>query len=66
MKASELKRKSAQELTKEILDLRREAFNLRMQVGSGQSVRTDRFRAIRRAIARIKTVQRQSSHQVSA
>ena len=40
----------------EILRLRREAFRLRMQDATGQSVQSSRVREIRHTIARIKTV----------
>jgi len=56
MKAQELRQKSNQELTTLLLDLHREQFNLRMQKGSGQLSKPSRIRAVRRDIARIKTV----------
>lgn len=56
MKASELRDKSAEELKAELENLRREQFNLRMAMGSGQGVKTHRVREVRRDIARIKTV----------
>ena len=43
-------------LDEEILKLRREAFRLRMQLGTGQSVPSSRVREVRHTIARIKTV----------
>lgn len=58
MKAKELREKSAEDLSKELLSLRREQFNLRMQQATGQSSQTHQFRAIRRDIARIKTLLR--------
>ncbi len=57
MKAIELRKKTDEELDKELLDLGREAFNLRMQKGTGQLGRSSQIRAVRRDIARIKTVQ---------
>lgn len=57
MKASELRSKSDDELRKELLDLSREAFNLRMQRGTGQLGRPSQMMAVRRDIARIKTIQ---------
>ncbi len=42
MKASELRESTAEELQKELLELRREQFNLRMQGGSGQLLRPHR------------------------
>ena len=56
MKASELRGKSATELNDELLGLRKEEFNLRMQRGTGQLSNTARFKQIRREVARIKTV----------
>lgn len=56
MGADELRAKNSDELHKEILELAREAFNLRMQKGSGQLSRPNRMRAVRRDIARIKTI----------
>ena len=52
---SELKNKSVEELTSQLLELRKEQFNLRMQQGSGAVVKTFRFKAIRKSIAQIKT-----------
>ncbi|MBK1725659.1 50S ribosomal protein L29 [Halorhodospira neutriphila] len=56
MKASELREKGTQELEKELLERRKEQFNLRMQNASGQLARNDQFSKVRRDIARIKTV----------
>ena len=57
MKAAELRNKSAQELRDELLALRREQFNLRMQRGvNPESVRNDQITRVRRDIARVKTV----------
>jgi large subunit ribosomal protein L29 len=43
------------ELKSELLDLRKEQFNLRMQRGTGQLANPSRFKLVRRQIARIKT-----------
>jgi len=56
MKASELRAKSVDDLNKDLLELRREQFNLRMQRGAGQLANPMRFAAVRKDIARIKTV----------
>lgn len=61
MKASELRTKSVDELNAEIKSLLREQFNLRMQRGIGQLKQVHRFSAIRRSIARIKTVMQEKS-----
>ena len=56
MKASELRSKNEEELNTELLGLRQEQFNLRMQRGAGQLANPARFRAVQKDIARIKTV----------
>ena len=43
------------ELKTELLELRKEQFNLRMQNSTGQITNPSRFKVIRREIARIKT-----------
>ncbi len=56
MKASELRAKSVDELNQELVGLRREQFNLRMQRGAGQLANPMRFDVVRKDIARIKTI----------
>lgn len=56
MNATELRGKDMAELEQELLTLRREQFNLRMQQGGGQAPRPDQFSKVRKNIARIKTV----------
>ena len=56
MKASELREKSVEDLNKELLDLSREKFNLRMQKATGQLSKNHQMKAARRNIARIKTI----------
>ena len=51
-----MRMKTDGELKIELLETRREQFNLRMQRGVGQSPRPDQIRAARRNVARIKTV----------
>ncbi|MSP49273.1 MAG: 50S ribosomal protein L29 [Alphaproteobacteria bacterium] len=58
MDASDLKTKSADELKQLLGDLKKEQFNLRFQRASGQLENTSRVGAVRRDIARIKTVMR--------
>ncbi len=48
--------KSAEELNKHLLDLRKEQFNLRMQKGTGQLNQPHQLRRVRRDIARTKFV----------
>ena len=59
MNAKELRQKESDALRTELYELLKEQFNLRMQVGSGQAARPHRFKAVRRDIARIKTVLRE-------
>ena len=56
MKVSEMRGKSSDELNQELLALRKEQFNLRMQAGLSQPVKPHQIRLVRRAIARIKMV----------
>ncbi len=55
-KASELRTKTADELTTMLLDLRKEQFNLRFQRATGQQESFSRIHVVRREIARVKTV----------
>ncbi len=59
MKASDLRQKSAAELQEELLGLRKEQFNLRMQKAAG-NVKSGEFQRVRRNIARVKTVLNQT------
>lgn len=56
MKVNDLRDKGADELATELVALRREQFNLRLQVVTGQSTKTHRVREVRRDIARVKTI----------
>lgn len=56
MNASELRQKSRQELEDELMELRREQFNLRMQQATGQIKNSAQLKQARRNIARVKTV----------
>jgi len=59
MSASELRNKTKAELQEELLKLRREQFNLRIQRATGQMARPDQFGKVRKNIARVKTVMKQ-------
>jgi len=56
MKTSELRTKSNDELKELVLSLKKEQFNLRMQAGAGALENRNRFREVRRTIARAKTL----------
>ncbi len=56
MKAQELREKSVEDLDQELLALRREQFNLRMQQATGELPQHTQHRRVRKDIARVKTV----------
>ena len=56
MKASELRNKSTEELSQDLLGLLKEQFNLRLRKSTGQLNQSHLLRQARRDIARIKTV----------
>ncbi len=58
MKAEELRGKTMDELSEQLLALKKEAFNLRFQRATGQLENTARVGQVRHDIARIKTVMR--------
>ena len=66
MKASELRGKTEQELHDELLALRREQFNLRMQASiNPEAVRGDQIAGVRKNIARVKTVMNEKRGEAS-
>lgn len=56
MNADQLRKLSEDQLADELLKLRREQFNLRMQQASGRLSRPHEHGRVRKDIARIKTV----------
>lgn len=56
MKVSELKNMSTDELQKKDKDLTQELFNLRFQLHTGRLENTARLSAIKKDIARVKTI----------
>jgi len=56
MEAQELRKKSIDELDQELIALRREQFNLRMQQATGELPQHTQHRRVRKDIARVKTV----------
>jgi large subunit ribosomal protein L29 len=56
MKATELRGRTRDQLVDQLLQLKKEQFNLRFQRATGQLENTARVREVRRNIARIKTV----------
>ncbi|MBS1269890.1 MAG: 50S ribosomal protein L29 [Gammaproteobacteria bacterium] len=65
MKALELRKMNQHELRGELLELRREQFNLRMQRATGQLGAPARFKELRKDIARIETVMAEQSRGTS-
>lgn len=59
MKPEEIRALSDEELEKKLEDLKTELFNLRFQAATGQLENPMRIRAIRKDIARIKTILRE-------
>lgn len=57
MKATELRQKNEADLGKELLDLRKAQFSLRMQLATQQLSNTSQVDKLRKDIARIKTIQ---------
>jgi len=56
MKASELRAKEPSELNKELLELLKAQFSLRMQLATQQIGNTSQLGKVRRDIARIRTI----------
>ena len=62
MKASELRELSAAELNEKLSELKQELFNLRFQHAVNQLENPMRMKAVKRDIARVKTVLRTSEN----
>jgi large subunit ribosomal protein L29 len=63
MKASELIQKDQAALNKELSDLLKAQFGLRMQLATQQLTNTSQLKKVRRDIARVKTVLTQKANQ---
>jgi len=55
-KTKELRAKSVEELTKELLELRRAQFGLRMQLATQSLTKNSEIERVRRQIARVHTL----------
>lgn len=60
-KATDLRAKTDDQLTEELGNLKREAFNLRFQAATSQLEKPSRVKEVRKDIARIKTLQSERS-----
>lgn len=56
MKIEDLRAKSDDELRGALIDVKKEAFNLRFQTANGQLEKTHQVRQLRQDVARIKTL----------
>jgi len=56
MNANDLREKTPDQLREELVNLKKEAFNLRFQQATGQLENTARMREVRRGAARVKTI----------
>jgi large subunit ribosomal protein L29 len=63
MKASELHQKDQAALNKELSDLLKAQFGLRMQLATQQLTNTSQLKKVRRDIARVRTVMTQKANQ---
>ena len=59
MNATQFREKSSAELAEQLVALRREQFNLRVQQATGQQAKADQVARVRRDIARLKTILRE-------
>jgi large subunit ribosomal protein L29 len=63
---SDIKAMSPDQLQDELLNLKKEQFNLRFQRATGQLENTSRVRVVRKDIARVRTLQRQKLAEAKA
>lgn len=56
VKTSEMRAQTSDELKTKLVALKKEQFNLRFKVASGENENPSRIRVVRREIARLKTV----------
>ena len=62
-KIADIRALSSDQLSDQLLSLKKEQFNLRFQAATGQLEKTHRVDEVRKDIARIKTVMRQKTVQ---
>ena len=62
----DLKAKSDDQLQQELIELKREQFNLRFQAATNQLEKPSRVKVVRRTIARIKTLQSERARTADA
>jgi large subunit ribosomal protein L29 len=62
----DLRTKTDDQLSEQLGELKREAFNLRFQAATNQLEKPSRMREVRRQVARIKTIQTERSRSIEA
>ncbi len=62
MKSSEIRELPVKELNQKLVDLKKELFNLRFQLSVNQLDNTSRVTAVKKDIARIKTIIREQEN----
>ena len=62
----DLKVKSDDQLQQQLIELKREQFNLRFQAATNQLEKPSRVKTVRKTIAQIKTLQNQRARQQAA
>lgn len=63
MKASEIRNKNVEDLNKELIELLKAQFSLRMQHATQQLANTSQLGKVRRDIARVRTILREKAVQ---
>jgi large subunit ribosomal protein L29 len=66
MNVTDLRSKSSDELNEELINLRREQFNVRMQQATGESTKPHEHSRVRKDIARVKTVMAEQKNAATA
>ena len=66
MKAADLRGKTPDELRDELVNLKKEAFNLRFQGATNQLENTARVRQVRRDVARVNTILNEKAAEAAA
>ena len=66
MKAEEIRALTSEELQKKLADLKTELFNLRFQLATGQLDNSARVKAVRKDIARVKTIMHERETKIRA
>jgi len=61
MKSNELRAKNGDDLSKELTDLLKAQFGLRMQLATQQLTNTSQMKKVRRDIARVRTMMKEKA-----